>query len=152
MTSGACGVHLCHKRPIGIEFHMSDIQTQMSAAVSSFVERMTDLARRVAVNALRSAQHGPGALRPAAVSTGASPSPRARSGKGKRTPADLEALSRRFVGYVRAHPGLRIEQINKQLGTSTKDLALPIRKAIADGVLVTKGRKRSTTYHTPGRS
>ena len=44
------------------------------------------------------------------------------------------------------HPGLRIEQINKQLGTTTKDLALPIRKLIAEGALKTKGEKRSTAY------
>ena len=31
---------------------------------------------------------------------------------------------------MKAHPGLRIEQINKELGTLTKDLALPIRKLL----------------------
>jgi hypothetical protein len=30
---------------------------------------------------------------------------------------------------VKANPGLRIEQINKELGTTTKDLALPSREA-----------------------
>jgi predicted transcriptional regulator len=51
---------------------------------------------------------------------------------------------------VKNNPGLRIEQINKQLGTTTKDLALPIRKLISDGVVSAKGQKRSTTYF-PGR-
>jgi predicted transcriptional regulator len=51
-----------------------------------------------------------------------------------------------FHQFVAKHPGLRIEQINKQLGTTTKDLALPIRKLIADGSLKAKGKKRSTTY------
>ena len=32
------------------------------------------------------------------------------------------------------------------VGTTTKDLALPIRKLISDGALKTKGEKRSTTY------
>jgi hypothetical protein len=41
---------------------------------------------------------------------------------------------------------MRIEQINKQLGTTTKDLALPIRKLISEGAITTKGQKRSTTY------
>jgi hypothetical protein len=41
---------------------------------------------------------------------------------------------------------MRIEQINKQLGTTTKDLALPIRKLISEGALKTKGEKRSTQY------
>lgn len=37
-----------------------------------------------------------------------------------------------------------------ELGTVTKDLALPIRKLIADGVLIAKGQKRSTKYF-PGK-
>jgi len=51
---------------------------------------------------------------------------------------------------VKAHPGLRIEQINKELGTTTKDLALPIRKLISEAAITAKGEKRSTTYF-PGR-
>ena len=50
----------------------------------------------------------------------------------------------RLAAFVGKHPGMRIEQINKQLGTTTKDLALPIRKLIADGSIKTKGAKRST--------
>ena len=58
----------------------------------------------------------------------------------------LDQLGTQFVSFVAKHPGLRIEQINKELGTSTKDLALPIRKLIAEGQIKTKGKKRSTTY------
>jgi predicted transcriptional regulator len=76
---------------------------------------------------------------------------RPRGGRGaKRSSADLEALSDRFASFVAANPGLRIEQINKQLGTTTKDLALPIRKLISEGMLKAKGQKRSTTYF-PGK-
>ncbi|MBC7975481.1 MAG: DNA-binding protein, partial [Myxococcales bacterium] len=76
---------------------------------------------------------------------------RPRGGRGaKRTAADLDALSDRFASFVKANPGLRIEQINKQLGTTTKDLALPIRKLIGEGQISAKGQKRSTTYF-PGK-
>jgi predicted transcriptional regulator len=54
------------------------------------------------------------------------------------------------VSFVKTNPGLRIEQINKELGTTTKDLALPIRKLVGEGYLSSKGQKRSTTY-TVGR-
>jgi hypothetical protein len=82
---------------------------------------------------------------------GAAPVGRPRGGRGaKRTAADLEALSEKFATFVKANPGLRIEQINKELGTSTKDLALPIRKLIAEKMVSAKGRKRSTMYF-PGR-
>jgi predicted transcriptional regulator len=76
---------------------------------------------------------------------------RPRGGRGaKRSQEDLEALSERFASFVKANPGLRIEQINKQLGTTTKDLALPIRKLISEGLIGVKGQKRSTTYF-PGK-
>jgi hypothetical protein len=64
----------------------------------------------------------------------------------KRSAADLEVLSQRFVVFVRANPGLRIEQINPQLGTTTDELILPIRKAIEQGLITKKGKRRSTKY------
>ena len=73
------------------------------------------------------------------------PKPRGRNGT-KRDAAALDGLSQQFVAFVSKHPGLRIEQINQQLGTTTKNLALPIRKLIADGTIKTSGQKRSTTY------
>jgi len=46
---------------------------------------------------------------------------RPRGGGGaKRTQEDLEALSSQLAAFVKAKPSLRIEQINKELGTSTK--------------------------------
>lgn len=49
-----------------------------------------------------------------------------RGGRGaKRSAEDLQALSATLASFVKAHSGLRIEQINKELGTTTKDLALP---------------------------
>lgn len=65
---------------------------------------------------------------------------------GKRDPAALEALQERVRVFIVEHPGLRIEQINKELGTKTKELALPIRKLLADKAIKATGQKRSTTY------
>lgn len=68
-------------------------------------------------------------------------------GRGaKRTSDDLDQISEKFVAFVAKNPGLRIEQINKQLGTTTKELALPIRKMLAEKKIKAKGKKRSTTY------
>lgn len=66
----------------------------------------------------------------------------------KRSEADIQTLMDKFIRFVRKNPGLRIEQINEQLGTSTKDLALPVRKLVASNQLRTKGEKRATTYAT----
>jgi len=137
---------------------MSDFQTDMNRAVQGFVAQITELARRAAIDTLESAFGGRAArssataTATAAVAVPSAPAAagrvgRPRSGRGaKRTPEDLEALSEQFATFVKANPGLRIEQINKELGTTTKDLALPIRKLISSGVIAAKGKKRSTTY------
>jgi hypothetical protein len=119
---------------------MSDFQTEMNRVVSDFVAQITELARRAAIDTLESA-------------LGKRPGTRASASRGrgaKRSSGELDKLADQFRGFVSKHPGLRIEQINKQLGTSTKDLALPIRKLISDGEIKTKGAKRSTTYFAKG--
>jgi hypothetical protein len=139
---------------------MSDFQNEMNRTVQGFVAQITELARRAAITTLESA-FGERAARGGAAATAVVAVPaagigrigRPRGGRGaKRTAADLEALSERVAMFVKANPGLRIEQINKQLGTTTKDLALPIRKLIGDGVINAQGQKRSTTYFAGKRA
>ena len=133
---------------------MSDFQSEMNRVVAGFVQQITELARRAAIDTLESAFAGRSgrssaapAVSSAPATTGVARAGRPRGGRGaKRTPEDLEALSEKFASFVKANPGLRIEQINKELGTTTKDLALPIRKLIAEGMISAKGQKRSTTY------
>ena len=137
---------------------MSDFQNEMNHAVQGFVAQIAELARRAALDTLESAfgsrssgRNGGGRAAVAAIAAGAGRAGRPRGGRGaKRTAADLEMLSDKFASFVKSNPGLRIEQINKELGTTTKDLALPIRKLIADGKITAKGQKRSTTYF-PGK-
>ncbi len=136
---------------------MSDFQNEMNHAVQGFVAQIAELARRAALDTLESAfgsrggRNGGGRAAVAAIAAGAGRAGRPRGGRGaKRSAADLEMLSEKFATFVKANPGLRIEQINKELGTTTKDLALPIRKLIADGKITAKGQKRSTTYF-PGK-
>jgi hypothetical protein len=138
---------------------MSDFQHEVNQAVQGFVTQISELARRAALDTLESAFGGK-AVRGGAAATARAVAPpsagnasvgRPRGGRGaKRTAEDLEALSGKFAAFVKANPGLRIEQINKELGTATKELALPIRKLISEGMITAKGNKRSTTYF-PGR-
>ena len=122
---------------------MSDFQTEMNRVVTDFVAQITELARAAARDMIDEALGKGG--RGLGSSFG-----RGRIGRGgrgaKRTSDELDKLADQFHAFVLKHPGLRIEQINKQLGTTTKDLALPIRKLISDGELKTKGAKRSTAY------
>jgi hypothetical protein len=137
------------------EDQMSDFQIEMNRTVQGFVAQISELARRAALDTLESAFTGRpgrgGGARDTAGSAGVAPVGRPRGGRGaKRTAADLEALSERFVSFVKVNPGMRIEQINKELGTTTKDMALPIRKLISERMIISKGNKRSTTYF-PGK-
>ena len=126
---------------------MSDFQNEMNRTVQGFVAQITELARRAAIDTLESAFGGRIGNGAAASLLGTGRAGRPKGGRGaKRSPADLAALSDKVASFVKANPGLRIEQINKQMNTTTKDLALPIRKLISEGVITAKGKKRSTTY------
>jgi hypothetical protein len=117
--------------------------------VDEFVENLQNVLRDDLQAAIANLGLAIGGHRPTTTSN----AHRVARGKGaKRDPAALEALSGQFIKFVSSHPGLRIEQINKELGTTTKDLALPIRKLIADGAIKTNGQKRSTTYTAAGGS
>src|SRR5262249_24407150 len=126
---------------------MSDFQNEMNRVVQGFVAQITELARRAAMDTLEVAFGGrtgrSGSRATGAVTTAVLSVVRPRGGRGaKRTPEDLEALSTKFLSFVKEHPGLRIEQVNKELGTTTKDLALPIRRLISEGMISAKGQKR----------
>jgi hypothetical protein len=142
---------------------MNDFQSEMNRTVQGFVAQISELARRAALDTLESAFGGHVARSAgSAIAVAAGPANGARVDRvdrtrgarprpgAKRSAADLDVLSERFAAFVKANPGLRIEQINKELGTVTKELALPIRKLLADGTITSKGQKRSTTYF-PGR-
>jgi len=72
--------------------------------------------------------------------------PAKRAKGGKRTAEELDQLTGSLLAHVKRHPGLRIEQIGQALGLTTKDLALPAKKLIAEKKISTKGQRRATTY------
>src|SRR5215204_2850023 len=125
---------------------MSDFQNQMNRVVAGFVAQITDLARRAAIDTLETALSG----RTRGTAGGNAGLGRVRGRGAKRSSDELDKLAEAFATFVKENPGLRIEQINKQLGTTTKDLALPIRKLLGEGVIHAKGQKRSTTYFAGG--
>ena len=126
-----------------------NLQAELNQTIDNFQAKIADLARRAVIDTVGEAfgRVGTPQAEALAMPVGRPPG----RGKPKRRDSELRELSERFAAFVRHHPGLRIEQINKQLGTTTKDLALPIRKLIAEGTIKTKNRKRSTTYF-PGKA
>jgi len=118
---------------------MANYQSEMQKLVEQFVGQLGDLYRDIVADAL-----GNGSGRSL---NGNGRSLRAKG--AKRHASELALIADKFVEFVHKNPGLRIEQINAQIGTTTKDLALPIRKLTAEGTIKTKGAKRSTTYFAP---
>ena len=82
--------------------------------------------------------------RPASVTTQRPATPRPKG--SKRSPEDIEELTRNLLSYVKKNSGQRIEQIAAGLGVGTGDLALPAKKLLAEKRLKTQGQKRGTTY------
>jgi hypothetical protein len=69
---------------------------------------------------------------------------------GKRSPAELARTAERLVRHIKANPNQRAEQIAVGVGMSTRALALPLRKLVAEKRLKTKGVARGTTYTVAG--
>ena len=122
---------------------MANYHSELQKLVDGFVTQLSEIWRRQAIDSLTGMGGGRGQGRAGGGEVSIS---RGRGRGAKRTADELEHLADSFVEYVSKNPGLRIEQINKQLGTTTKDLALPIRKLLEDGVVKAKGKKRSTAY------
>ena len=82
--------------------------------------------------------------RPAKAATAAAAAKR-RAGE-KRSPQLLAQVTEQVHNHVKSNAGQGVEQIAKALGTSTKELTLPIRKLLSDKKITSKGQKRATRY------
>jgi hypothetical protein len=72
--------------------------------------------------------------------------PKARPKGGKRTAEDLEAIKKTIVSAIRKSPGVRSEELAKQLGTTTKELQLPMLQLRESKAIRMKGQKRAAQY------
>lgn len=84
----------------------------------------------------------------AAAPKAAKPAKAAVPGKRERRSGDqiLEVGGRVIKLLAANKKGLRIEQINKQLGTITRQLARPIQKLLSMKKIRKVGERRATTY------
>lgn len=64
----------------------------------------------------------------------------------KRTPEEIESQSKTLLATIKKNPGLRIEEIGKLIGVSTKELALPVIKLFEAKAISSKGNRRATRY------
>jgi hypothetical protein len=130
-----------------IDGHMTDTDSKIRARIEAFVVELTGLIREAAVAKVAEALSGEVAPRGRA---GRSSARIAAGGGGKRTADEIDAQCEQITSFVTKNPGLGVEGIASGLGTSSKELTLPIRKLIASKELTRKGQKRATKYF-PGR-
>lgn len=71
----------------------------------------------------------------------------AKAATPKRTEAEFEAIMAALESYIRHNPGSGMEDIGRILGKPTKELALPMKKLIAEGAVRPMGEKRATKYY-----
>jgi hypothetical protein len=117
--------------------------------VESFVAQLTEAIQQQTLATIHDALGGTAA--PAKGQSGrapkrASPARAPRAKGAKRSPEELEQLTAQLAKYVKGNPGQGIEAIAAGMSVSTKELALPAKKLLADKVLKTKGQKRATKY------
>jgi hypothetical protein len=107
------------------------------------------------------ARRGPGRPRGSRMTKGGTPTGRspgrptgAKPPTGRRirrSSADVEEVAEQILGYARSHPGQRLEEIGRGLGTDTAGLKLPIKELLGSGRLRTEGQKRGTKYFADGK-
>lgn len=82
----------------------------------------------------------------AGAPAGRSARPSRKASGGKRTTEELAAFKADLLGFIKKHPGLRTEQIAKEMGVSTKELQLPMLQLRDEKSIRMKGQKRAAQY------
>lgn len=131
---------------------MSNIEEKIRNHVETFARELAEMVREDALDGLRVALGGRlGAKVPRAARAAGKSASRGRGRErpkgAKRNPKEIEATLAKVLAYVKRFPDSNVETIAQGLHVSTRDLVLPINKAIASGVLGKKGTRRATRYH-----
>jgi len=135
---------------------MNRIEQQIQARIETFVEELSDLVKRAALDSVSQALAGTNAVaarrggrrsktngaKVAKTDGRRRPGPRGP----KRSPEALAKLQAALLEEIQLNPGQRMEEIGKSLGVATKDLDLLIKKLIAGKRIKKRGKTRATTY------
>ncbi|HOU94120.1 MAG TPA: DNA-binding protein [Polyangiaceae bacterium] len=127
---------------------MNGLNSQIRDRIDAFVQDLSELIRKAAIDSVTTALGVDGEIapairvRPAKGLAGGG----ARERGGKRTPDEIANTTRTVLEFIASNPGQGVEQIAKALALPTKELTLPIKKLIATKQLATEGQKRATKY------
>ena len=132
-------------------------EVEIQDRVSVFVDELSELIRKAALEAVEEALGGSGAMAtpgrrksgaPTRRKTTARKSPAKKGKRIRRSPEDLEARAEAILAYVKAHPGERLEEISAGMRTGSKELKRPIQILLGARKLKKTGEKRGTQYFT----
>lgn len=70
----------------------------------------------------------------------------AKPSGAKRDPAVIGKLTESLYAAVAKGPGRGVEQLARELKTTTRDLALPVQRLLSTKRVTTKGVRRGTRY------
>lgn len=135
---------------------MPTVKDQIRERVEAFAAEIAELIRASAMETVAAALNegvgggrggrGRGRVVGGRPGRGAARAVVARAKGAKRPPSEIESLTTELGNYIKNNPGQRIEQIAKGLGTTTKELTLPVKKLLAKKAIKTRGQKRATQY------
>ena len=120
----------------------------MTSTIDSLIRKFTDelralmreeLAAEVS-SAIQTALGGGSGKR--ASSPRSAPRPKG----SKRSPEEIEALTKRVYGAIKDNAGSRSEQLANALGLTTAELVLPLKALLSDKKIKSKGVARGTSY------
>jgi hypothetical protein len=126
---------------------MLDPHKEIHALVDNFVADLSELAKRIAIEQIKTA-FGVGA-KLAAPPPSVAPTP-ARGSRARRGQREIEALRGKVLAAIAERPGRRAEDLNTTLGTKTPQIAQLLRKLVADELVRTEGARRGTRYFAVG--
>jgi hypothetical protein len=126
-------------------------ESQIQALVARFTADLLKVVQEAALASFASAFDFKGQLngagpRPARGRRAATKGGSKRTVGGRRDPKALDALTKRVGAHIAAHAGQGVEEIGAALHARTAQLALPIKKLLADKTIKKRGNRRSTRY------
>ncbi len=123
----------------------SDLELRVRHVVEDFVRKITDIVNQQVVRAV---QDTLSAKTTRAVSGRSTEDARPR--RGRPPSPEIAMMSERIANFVQSKPGLRLEEIARDMGVESKLLKYPISKLLDAGVLRTEGQARGTRYFPAG--
>ncbi|MEM6673562.1 MAG: hypothetical protein AAF726_12020 [Planctomycetota bacterium] len=128
----------------------NDINAQIQARVESFTDELSQLVREAALEAVQEALDGGAPRAPRGRGRRPATQKKAAARHGgkriRRSEAELQAIGKKVLTYVKKNPGSRLEQISAGLEVPSAELKQPVAYLLGEKALRKTGQRRGTKY------